>query len=661
MRKYLSSLVFSCLLVVTAHSQSVGIGTTTPNSNAALEIKSNNKGFLMPRISQTARLGMGNPGKGMMVYDSTLANFYYHDGNTWRLFSEKNEDSLLVDYGDAPQETTNIVSNGTTTALSGILYDDGGPSGNYTNSKNMEYYVYDHSDAILYEVKVEQLSMESPNDYLEIYVYGGSGNDKMVKLTGSGSTTTTYRFAATGLLVFHFVSNATNNQAGFKIRWSQLLGSDANNGKIPDYGWYFNTKKLAARGGMNVNGAWTTDSLGKLSLAYGLNTFAKGENSIALGYDNRALGINSTAIGQSNEVDAAAAVAIGLRNKVTGSGAVALGWLGTSSGTSSSAFGYQTRATADYSTAMGYYALASGENAASIGYNTVASGRSSTAFGEYSYALADNTTAIGYRARVVGEYAAAIGTGVYSKAYSSITIGQYNDSITTSSSTSWKAADPLFIIGNGTATSDRSNALTMLKNGNTGFGTTAPKAKLHIDGGTDAGLADNSGFLIIGDVSGSNLVFDNNEIVARNNGANNTLYLQYEGGDLEVGGKASKPGGGSWSAASDGRLKQNVQAYKDGLQMLLKINPVSFQYNQLSGYNTNKQFVGVVAQDLQKVAPYMVGSFDKNGTDYLNVDNSAMTYMLINSVKEQQKQMEAQQKEIAELKALVKELLKSKR
>ncbi len=48
----------------------------------------------------------------------------------------------------------------------------------------------------------------------------------------------------------------------------------------------------------------------------------------------------------------------------------------------------------------------------------------------------------------------------------------------------------------------------------------------------------------------------------------------------------------------------------------------------------------------------MVGSFEKDGTEYLDVDNSAMMYMLINAVKEQQTtitQLKAEMKEIRKL------------
>lgn len=123
---------------------------------------------------------------------------------------------------------------------------------------------------------------------------------------------------------------------------------------------------------------------------------------------------------------------------------------------------------------------------------------------------------------------------------------------------------------------------------------------------------------------------------------------------LHVNGAAGKPGGGSWTAASDRRLKQGIVSYSDGLQSLMQIEPVKYKYNDKSGFDTNKEYVGVIAQDLQQVAPYMVGTFTKDGETYYDVDNSAMVYMLINAVKEQQATIADMQKEINELKTKVK-------
>lgn len=118
---------------------------------------------------------------------------------------------------------------------------------------------------------------------------------------------------------------------------------------------------------------------------------------------------------------------------------------------------------------------------------------------------------------------------------------------------------------------------------------------------------------------------------------------------LSVNGDANKPGGGSWTAFSDKRLKKDITPYQDGLSELLKISPVKYHYNEKSGCDTKAEYVGVLAQDLQEVAPYMVSKFTKDKEEYLQVDNSAMTYMLINAVKEQQKQISELQKKLEAL------------
>jgi hypothetical protein len=119
---------------------------------------------------------------------------------------------------------------------------------------------------------------------------------------------------------------------------------------------------------------------------------------------------------------------------------------------------------------------------------------------------------------------------------------------------------------------------------------------------------------------------------------------------LHVNGEAAKPGSPFWTVASDRRLKKDVSAFTDGLEVLTKVKPVWFEYTGEAGLPTHKTYVGVVAQQMQEIAPYMVGSFayqDAAGkkADYLDYDANALTYILVNAVQEQQKQMEQLQKE----------------
>jgi hypothetical protein len=69
-----------------------------------------------------------------------------------------------------------------------------------------------------------------------------------------------------------------------------------------------------------------------------------------------------------------------------------------------------------------------------------------------------------------------------------------------------------------------------------GNGTEAAGTKLHISTGSEVGLTDaQSGYLMMGSQAGVNIIADNNEIQARNNGAAANLFLQNAGGNVRIG------------------------------------------------------------------------------------------------------------------------------
>ena len=126
---------------------------------------------------------------------------------------------------------------------------------------------------------------------------------------------------------------------------------------------------------------------------------------------------------------------------------------------------------------------------------------------------------------------------------------------------------------------------------------------------------------------------------------------------LSVNGNASKSGGGTWATFSDRRVKKNIRQYEKGLDEILQIKPVIFNYNDKSGYsNTHKDYVGVIAQDIEGVLPSTITRYDdSNGpsglSDKRQFDSSEVLWALVNAVKELQAQNEA-------LKARVKQLEK---
>jgi len=61
----------------------VGIGTTSPNASAKLQLDSTTKGFLPPRMTTTQKNAIATPAAGLVVYDTTTNKLQCYDGSSW--------------------------------------------------------------------------------------------------------------------------------------------------------------------------------------------------------------------------------------------------------------------------------------------------------------------------------------------------------------------------------------------------------------------------------------------------------------------------------------------------------------------------------------------------------------------------------------------------
>jgi chaperonin cofactor prefoldin len=115
-----------------------------------------------------------------------------------------------------------------------------------------------------------------------------------------------------------------------------------------------------------------------------------------------------------------------------------------------------------------------------------------------------------------------------------------------------------------------------------------------------------------------------------------------------VNGSAAKPGGGSWSTFSDVRLKQIDDTYDRGLEEILQLNPVRYQYkegNEL-GLPTDKKYVGVVSQEVQDVIPEAV---EEDAKGHLMVNNEPVIWAMVNAIKQLKTENETLQRRIEAL------------
>ena len=106
-------------------------------------------------------------------------------------------------------------------------------------------------------------------------------------------------------------------------------------------------------------------------------------------------------------------------------------------------------------------------------------------------------------------------------------------------------------------------------------------------------------------------------------------------------------------ACSDIRYKQNITELNNSLANVLKIKGVNYFW-RVDEFPQNKfnkeQQIGFIAQDIEKIYPEIVFT-DKDG--YKSVDYSRLTPVLVEDIKEQNKQNENLQKLVFELKDIV--------
>lgn len=81
MKQIITFVLFT--FVISAAYAQVGIGTTTPDASAALEVSSADKGFLMPRMTTAQREAIANPAEALKVYDTDTQSFWSYIDGAW--------------------------------------------------------------------------------------------------------------------------------------------------------------------------------------------------------------------------------------------------------------------------------------------------------------------------------------------------------------------------------------------------------------------------------------------------------------------------------------------------------------------------------------------------------------------------------------------------
>jgi hypothetical protein len=162
-----------------------------------------------------------------------------------------------------------------------------------------------------------------------------------------------------------------------------------------------------------------------------------------------------------------------------------------------------------------------------------------------------------------------------------------------------------------------------------------------------------TGISALGDANVNGFVFDPGDGGAGNRPKFRIRYGTADQILLDGAGNAEKPGGGSWAAISDSRAKEDIVDYTSGLDQIKQIQPRSYRY--IGNDNT---YIGLVAQEVEDAMPELVKQGEgtlpdgTEVTDFRTLDQTPLTFALINAVKEMAATIETLEAKVAALEAV---------
>jgi hypothetical protein len=122
----MSKCIFIAVVSLCCHycaAQSVGIGTTSPNASAQLDISSTTKGLLIPRVTTAQRTAIASPANGLMVYDTNFNTFWFYNGSAWSSVGTGAASQWTANGNNIYNNNTGNVGIGTSAPLARLTVD----------------------------------------------------------------------------------------------------------------------------------------------------------------------------------------------------------------------------------------------------------------------------------------------------------------------------------------------------------------------------------------------------------------------------------------------------------------------------------------------------------------------------------------------------------
>lgn len=116
---------FFTIQIASAQSVAINADGSNADPSAILDLKTNNKGMLVPRMTTAQRTGISSPAAGLLVYDTDTNNFWFYNGVGWTQLTAGGSGPWFATGNNITNTNTGRVGIGTTSPLARLAVDSG--------------------------------------------------------------------------------------------------------------------------------------------------------------------------------------------------------------------------------------------------------------------------------------------------------------------------------------------------------------------------------------------------------------------------------------------------------------------------------------------------------------------------------------------------------